>query len=61
MFSEIKKNLPNIFQVSIHSDLLCLWPEALIDSFVALVIIYNKTRQLFYLFLLSDKHFWVLK
>ena len=30
------KHGPNIFEVSIHSDLLCLWPEALIDSFFAL-------------------------
>ena len=27
-------NLIMIFQVSIHSDLRCLWPEALIDSFI---------------------------
>ena len=34
------ENFKNIsltfFQVSIHSDLLCLWPEALIDSFIAM-------------------------
>ena len=34
---ELEKHQPNIFQVSIHSDLLCLWSEALIDRrFIAL-------------------------
>ena len=33
---ELEKHYPNIFQVSIHTGLLCLWPEALIDTFIAL-------------------------
>ena len=32
---ELEKHYPNIFQVSIHTGLLCLWPEALIDTFIA--------------------------
>ena len=45
---EIRK--PNIFQVSIHSGLLCLWPEALIHSsstYWTRVIIYNKLDNYF--------------
>ena len=33
---ELEKHSLTFFQVPIHSDLLCLWPEALIDSFIAL-------------------------
>ena len=33
---ELEKHWHNIFQVSIHTDLLCLWPEALISNFIAL-------------------------
>ena len=36
LLKELEKRQPNIFQVSIHSDLLCLWPEALIDCSIAL-------------------------
>ena len=41
---ELEKHKPNIFQVLIHTGLLCLWPEALINSFnyCTGVIIYNK-------------------
>ena len=47
---ELEKHWPNAFQVSIHTGLLCLRPEALIDSFNALVsvIIYNKLDNYFF-------------
>ena len=53
---ELEKHKPNIFQVSIHTDLHCLWPEALIDSFITLgsVVIYNKLDNHF--FVSADRH-----
>ena len=44
------KNISLTFQVSIHTGLLCLWPEALIDSFINCtgVIIYNKLDNYFF-------------
>ena len=33
---ELEKHMPDSFQVSIHTGLLCLWLEAQIDSFITL-------------------------
>ena len=59
---ELEKRKPKIFQVSVHSDLLCLWPEALIRRkfhCAGVIIITNLT--IISLFLLTDKHFWVFE
>ena len=52
---ELEKRKPKIFQVSVHSDLLCLWPEALIRRkfHCAGVIIYNKLDN--YIFVSADR------
>ena len=44
---ELEKRLPNIFQVSIHSDLLSLASGSNRQFYCTRDIIYNKTRQTF--------------
>ena len=48
-------SLTLIFQVSIHSDLLCLWLEALIDSFVLLGWQFITTLNNYFLVSVHDR------
>ena len=54
---ELAKRYPYIFQVSIHSDLLKSLARGTNQQFYCTgVIIFNKTRQLFFVVVSVDRH-----